>query len=275
MSARDDILGSLKATLDRFDLPFPPRDPRPLTREERMAVTIAPTDPMALAQHFGKELEALQGSFDIVSTVPSARMACVNRLMLWQDEEKSERRGMVLKTTQEMDVLSWRGDQLALPGIDEMLSDVGLRLVTPDSVDSQEERDKIRLIRIGITSVEAAFASTGSMLIASSESGADRISSLLPFRHLAIIPFSRLFPTPEAWMAELRQFGKFTQWIRSHASLNLITGPSQSTAIDGTLTLGVHGPKFVHAVLYDDIGGLGTTRPWDTDDISDEEYYGY
>lgn len=273
MSARDDILGSLKATLDRYDLPFPPRDPRPLTRAERMTVTRAPTDPMALAQHFGQELDALHGSFDIVSTVPSARMACVNRIMSWLDQEKSERRGMVLKTGQEVDILGWHADQLALPGIDEALSDVGLRLVTPTSIDSQDERDAIRLIRIGITSVEAAFASTGSMLMAASEPGADRISSLLPFRHLAIIPFSRLFPTPEAWMAELRQFGKFTQWIRNHANLSLITGPSKSADIGGNLTLGVHGPKFVHAVLYDDIGGLGTTRPWDTDDISDEEYY--
>lgn len=273
MSAREEILSSLKSTLDRYDLPFPPRDPRPLTREERMTVTSAPTDPNALAKRFAEELQALHGTYDIVATIPSARMACVNRLMLWMDEEKSKRRGMVIETGQEMDVLGWHADQLALPGIDEALSDVGLRLVTPQSVDSQDDRDAIRLIRFGITSVEAAFASTGSMLMAASEPGTSRVASLLPFRHLAIIPFSRLFPTPEAWMAELRQFGRFTEWIRSHANLSLITGPSKSADIEGNLTLGVHGPKHVHAVLYDDIGGLGTTRPWDTDDISDDEYY--
>lgn len=273
MSAKDDILGSLKSTLDRYDLPFPPREPRPLTRDERMTVTSAPTDPNALAKRFGAELEALHGTYDIVSTVTSARMACVNRIMSWMDDEKNKRRGMVIKTGQEMDVLGWRADQLALPGIDEALSDVGLTLVAPSSVDSPEDRDAIRLIHYGITSVEAAFASTGSLLLAASEPGTNRIATLLPLRHVVIIPFSRLFPTPEAWMAELRQFGRFTEWIRSHANLSLITGPSKSTDIAGTPIVGVHGPKHVHAVLYDDIGGLGTTRPWDTDDISDEEYY--
>lgn len=272
MSARDEILSRLTATLARHDLAFPPHDARPLARDERMTVTSGPTAPMDLAQRFGEELEALHGSYEIVATVPGARMACVNRIMSWIDKEKSERRGMALKTGQEMDVLGWHPEQLALPGIEEVLEDVGLRLVTPESVDSAEDRDAIRLIRFGITGVEAAFASTGSMMMASSEAGANRIASLMPFRHLALIPFSKLYPTPEAWMAELRQFGNFTDWIRSHANLSMITGPSKSADLEGNLTLGVHGPKFVHAVLFDDIGGLGTTRPWDTDDIGDDEY---
>jgi len=272
MSARDEILSSVKGTLARHDLWFPPHDARPLTRAERMTVTSGPTAPIDLANRFGKELAALHGSYEVVSTVPGARMACVNRIMSWIDEEKSERKGMALNTGQEMELLGWRAENLALDGIDEGLKAVGLRLITPESVDTVEDRDAVRLIRYGITGVEAAFASTGSMIMASSEPGANRIASLLPFRHLALIPFSKLYPTAEAWMAELRQFGNFAEWIRTHANLSLITGPSKSADLEGNLTLGVHGPKFVHAILFDDIGGLGTARPWDTDDLSDEEY---
>ncbi|MCB0161848.1 MAG: LUD domain-containing protein, partial [Caldilineaceae bacterium] len=87
--------------------------------------------------------------------------------------------------------------------------------------------------------------------------GRNRAASLLPIRHIALIPTSRLYPTMEAWLAELRADGRLVDTLRQSANWSMITGPSKSADIGGELTLGVHGPKFVHAILFDD-NGLAT-----------------
>jgi L-lactate utilization protein LutC len=72
----------------------------------------------------------------------------------------------------------------------------------------------------------------------------------LPFRHIALIPFARLYPTMEDWLHEQRQQDKLVNYLRAHANLAMISGPSKSADIEMNLTLGVHGPKFVHAILF-------------------------
>ena len=89
------------------------------------------------------------------------------------------------------------------------------------------------------------------MLVVSG-AGTNRAASLLPFRHIALIPFSRLYPTMEAWLAERRAAGELTDLLRTRAGWNMFTGPSKYADIEMILTLGVHGPKFVHAILVDD-----------------------
>ena len=138
-----------------------------------------------------------------------------------------------------------------MPGLTEALADIYLHLVTPESVDTVEERDAVRHIRYGVTSVDAAFASTGSMLMVSGK-GKPRVASLLPYYHAALIPFSRLYQTVEAWMAVQREESDLEQLLRSNANITVITGPSKSADIEMHLTLGVHGPKHVHAILFDD-----------------------
>jgi L-lactate dehydrogenase complex protein LldG len=148
-------------------------------------------------------------------------------------------------------VLSWAPDRLPVEGLTEALADLGWKLVAPKQLTTPEALNDVRFIRFGVTSVEAAFAATASMLVASG-AGQSRAASLLPFRHIALIPFSRLYPTIEAWLAEHRTAGELEALLREHAGWNLITGPSKSADIEMNLTLGVHGPKFVYAILFDD-----------------------
>jgi L-lactate dehydrogenase complex protein LldG len=138
-----------------------------------------------------------------------------------------------------------------VPGLAEMMEDVGWQLFAPTDLATPESREAIRFIRFGLTGVEAAFAATGSMLLRSAP-GQNRVASLLPLRHIALIPFSRLHPTIEAWLALRREAGDLATQLRERAAWHMITGPSKSADIEMNLTLGVHGPKFVHAILFAD-----------------------
>ena len=250
-SARDEILGKLRTSLARPDLRFPPPAPPALTRETRMTVTRAEGALEDLAHHFGTELVALHGTYEIAETATEARLAMINRIMTWMEQEEAERKGAVITTGQERSVLAWTANKLPLENVDLALEDLGLKLIAPTDLRSVEEREKVRHIRYGITGVEAAFAATASMLMLSGP-GVNRSASLLPFRHIALIPFSRLYRNFEEWLSEQRELGTLVDTFRNRANLTLISGPSKSADIEMNMTLGVHGPKFVHAILFDD-----------------------
>lgn len=268
-SARDAILGKLRATLARPDLRFPPPAPEPLTAATRMTVTRADGDLDDLAHRFGRELTALHGSYEIAETATEARLALVNRILTWISQEEAARKGAVIVTGQERSILAWNEDKLPVEGIGPTLTDLGLKLITPSDLRTPESRDKVRHIRVGITGVEAAFAATGSMLMATGP-GANRSASLLPYRHVALIPYSRLYRTFEDWLREQRDAGKLVDTYRSRANLALITGPSKSADIEMNLTLGVHGPKFVHVILFDDSPG-DPDRQYRPSDLFDDD----
>jgi len=251
MTARDDILNRLRENLARPDLRFPPERTEPLTAATRMTVTRAEGDLPRLAERFGRELETLHGSYEIVGSAVEARLTVINRIRGWMLEEAANRKGVRPHTGQEESILSWDPDALPVPGLREAFADLNMQLVTPSSLDTPEERDAIRFIRYGLTGVEAAAAATGSMIMLAGPQ-TNRVASLLPLRHIALIPFSRVYPTIEDWLAERRAAGQLDRLLRERANLTLITGPSKSADIEFHLTLGVHGPQFVHAILFED-----------------------
>jgi L-lactate dehydrogenase complex protein LldG len=204
---------------------------------------------LELAQRYGTELQKLHGTFEIVESAAEARMALLMRLQGWIAEEKASAKGVRLGTEQERQILSWQPDALPVPGIQESLQDLDLRLVTPKELRSSESREAVRYIRFGLTGVAAAFAATGSLLVATGPQ-TSRSASLLPYRHIALIPFECLYPTVEDWLYEQRASDSLVGYIRSHPNVAMISGPSKSADIEMNLTLGVHGPKFLHAILF-------------------------
>ncbi|MCB0046809.1 MAG: lactate utilization protein [Caldilineaceae bacterium] len=251
MTTRETILNRLRSELRRPDLPFPLGNTPPLTSDERMTVTAASGTLWELAERFGAELTALHGTYEIVGTPTEARLALINRLLTWREEERAAYRGPKPQTGQEDQVLGWADEALPVPGIADALADLGIEVIAPAALYSSEERDAVRFIRYGVTGVQAAFAGTGSMLMVAGPK-TSRAASLLPLRHIALIPFSRLYPAIEDWLAAERNAGTLTSVLRANANVTLITGPSKSADIEMNLTLGVHGPKFVHAILFED-----------------------
>lgn len=255
MTARDEILNRLRTALGHPELRFPPPETRRLTRDERMTVGQAEGDRFALARRFGAELETLHGTFEIVETVAEARMAAIGRLQAWLAEELAARRTEQAEQPGDRDVLIWAPDELPIDGLTPALRDLEFQLIQPRNLNDGDERSRVRHARSGITGVDAAFAATGTVVLGAS-ADKSRAASLTPFRHLLLIPFSRIYPTAEAWMAQMRQEGRLADYLRESRNVVLVSGPSKSADLEGILTMGVHGPKIVHAVIFDDIEAM-------------------
>ncbi len=101
---------------------------------------------------------------------------------------------------------------------------------------------------VGITSVVAAFADTGSLWIAGGP-GRRRAASLLPPVHIALVRQAQVYPSLSAWIQAARERGELARWLEQSSALIAITGPSRTADIEQTLTLGVHGPRELYALL--------------------------
>ena len=250
MPARDEILHRLRTILARPDLRFPPRETTPLDAETRMAVTEQRGGSPELAARFARELAALHGTSELVESTAEARLALINRLIAWHDTEEAAIKGVRLTTGQEKQVLGWDAQALPLGHLSEALADMGFELVAPKTLATKESREAVRHIRYGLTGVEAAFATTGSLLLAAGGHQL-RAASLLPIRHIALVPLSRLYGSIEDWLAA-GHHDDLVHFFRSRPNVTLISGPSKSADIEMNLTLGVHGPRFLHCILFDD-----------------------
>jgi L-lactate dehydrogenase complex protein LldG len=89
----------------------------------------------------------------------------------------------------------------------------------------------------GITGSLAAIAETGTLVLTSGP-GRPLTASLLPDIHIAILYGEDIY-------LNLSQVLNLKN-VREAASVALITGPSRTSDIEMTLTLGVHGPREVH-----------------------------
>lgn len=101
-------------------------------------------------------------------------------------------------------------------------------------------------IRVGITGVDAALATTGSLAVSSGE-GKPRAASLLPAIHVAVVRESQLIPDLEAFFESQRAVG--LDAFRARANTVIITGGSRTADIAQELIQGAHGPIEVHVIL--------------------------
>ena len=99
---------------------------------------------------------------------------------------------------------------------------------------------------LGIVVPEAIVANTGTLAVLSA--GAQgRSVSLMPGMLLAVFPAERIVARMGEVFERLR--ASHGEMANLPSSLNLITGPSRSADIENDLTIGIHGPGIVSAVI--------------------------
>ncbi|GBD09947.1 Lactate utilization protein C [Candidatus Thermoflexus japonica] len=143
------------------------------------------------------------------------------------------------------------------PGLIPALEDAGLTVMSGNLPREEGPRylglGRWATAEAGITDVVAAFADTGTLWVAGGAGGM-RCASLLPPVHIALVRRAQVFPCLAAWLAEARASGALMEWVEESSAMIAITGPSRTSDIEKTLTLGVHGPKEVIALLIEEAG---------------------
>ena len=132
--------------------------------------------------------------------------------------------------------------ELAALGLEERLPEAQVSVWNTDA----EENWKARSAEadIGVVIVDHAAAYTSSMVVMSSKDKG-RSVSLLPTVLIAIIPLDRLKTRLGEVMATFDAGGRESL----PAGIHFISGPSRSSDIENDLTIGVHGPGIVYALL--------------------------
>jgi L-lactate dehydrogenase complex protein LldG len=218
MSSRDDILGRVRAGLQRN------AGNAAAGREIMQAAMASRSEgpkpamdatPAALLERFRLKSELQSSTVEVVAQESDAPAAVARYLA-----------AMKLPTTAVV--------QPALAALDWAAA--GLK------VEARGARDADL---VGITGCFCAVAETGTLMMCSSPDTPAAVS-LLPETHVAIVRAARILPYMEdAWNLARAELGTLPR------AVNFISGPSRTGDIEQTIVLGAHGPYRVHLVIVE------------------------
>lgn len=200
-----------------------------------------------LCQRFAAEVDAVGGMAHLVADLAEAR-ATLEKLL---DEVKQTSADSTTRGASGLvDALCWQHELLSRLGLAELLQARGIErldYVSLAAMSLEKRREAMLRCQIGITSCDCAIAETGSLLLCS-RSGRERVASLLPPVHVAIIERKQIVPDLLDAIGLLG--GKAGQGSAElPTNVVLITGPSKTGDIELQLTTGVHGPGKWHVIV--------------------------
>jgi L-lactate dehydrogenase complex protein LldG len=139
-------------------------------------------------------------------------------------------------------ITNLKGQRLAIsdnPEVERVLNLTDLEIeelgIVPDAHD-------IFRFDIGISTVQAAIAETGTLILDSIHER-HRLVSLVPPVHIAIVDASKICETLGEALTLLRKENEISP------AVTFITGPSRTADIELTLTVGVHGPQALYVII--------------------------
>lgn len=105
---------------------------------------------------------------------------------------------------------------------------------------------------VGISSAQWAVAETGTLVLESKDER-NRLISLIPPIHIALVEENRLCDTLEDVMVRLKK----SETVLESRAITFITGPSRTADIEQMLVMGVHGPQKLYVVLIAEAEAAG------------------
>jgi L-lactate dehydrogenase complex protein LldG len=165
-------------------------------------------------------------------------------------------------------VVRWEHEGLIQLGLDAHLQEQGIRVVpwkaeleqneapllaNEDSIASNWSQRSSLLqaaeqCRLGVVWADFALAETGSVVLCA-QGGNGRSVSLLPEVLFAVFRADQLVRRMGDVFSAMAANDRYSNnWP---SSVNIITGPSRSADIENDLTIGIHGPGKVYAVIIE------------------------
>lgn len=140
-------------------------------------------------------------------------------------------------------------DELPVSGVVDAIANTDItRMPTGiphDPAERVRRQAAYRDLTVGITGAWAGLSLSGSVVLATGN-GRPRMASLIPLVHVALLDTRLMYRSLSHFVAT------HPTAARDSANLVVITGPSRTGDIEMKLNLGVHGPKHLHVVLYEE-----------------------
>lgn len=177
----------------------------------------------SLVELFAESLEAVDGHCVIVDSQPGTVEAISKILSDLRSTRLSPRRIAVSDSDEIKNLV-----ESISPEVEEVA-------ITPTAAE-------LFGFDVGISSVQAGIAETGTLVL-EADRERNRLISLVPPVHIAILDARKIFCTLGETLAALYRDGKVSQ------AITFISGPSRTADIELTLAIGVHGPQELYVII--------------------------
>lgn len=239
MTTRKEMLEKARQALGYHGAADLKRASRSLDSLPPLGPVLPPVAPSELVEKFEDELQKLAGIAHRAASIADLEQTLKDVL------SKSEVGPVVLSRNALLSQLklpeklaAWGRDCLIWPS-DENVSEKSLA----------DFRRRCFEAQVGITGVEFALAESGTLVLTSETEGS-QLASLAPPIHVALYRRAQVVESLEEVLARLPPLRKPTQL--AGRSVVFITGPSRTADIEQISIRGVHGPKYLYAVLVED-----------------------
>jgi L-lactate dehydrogenase complex protein LldG len=154
------------------------------------------------------------------------------------------------------------------PGLRAWIKERGLDLLPSlresDSIDRDGYKRALFESAMGVSTADFAIADTGTLVLVSernpqpasdtapkdTSNGGDqhRLISLVPPVHVCLLDANRILPNLAELITHVN--ARYYRNGEPPLAMTFITGPSRTADIELTLTMGVHGPRELHVLVY-------------------------